>query len=509
MLASLNPRGILITAIFLLVMKEVHSDDFEAFKTMVLEKFQSLKEENVLLNLKLDNCQASASESSIEIQGLREKIIKQEENLNNTKGYVDNEIRPLINIGVETCQELSQRGVSKSGIYPIDPDGQDQNESPIQAFCHLPSGKTSLGETENIIITLCNEKFCYEHDVIHQTPIGQIQSLKDGSLSCHQEIVYSCKTAPWKVLNEDHLLIIGNDNSNHSLSDFGSDGKCNAVSFDWIDESVEITDMTILPIKGFKYGPLMSENQGARLKIGPLICIPPEDRYNNTQQLRIKALEENTQLNENALADQAATIAENQETFKTFSNTVATKTDLKNIETILITKLEVSSTKIEQLPIVSDHKSSELSKKKCTDGETGYKLVANNCYFFENVPLKRFEAIVNCASKFPSGGRLIEPRTTHLHDLIVEESASYFASSVYYAWIGVEYSQAKDAFIYTSDEKPVTIAKWYQKNVAQPLDNTYQKRSENYFSAFGFKTYKGWFNNFTTNKLPYVCEPIS
>ena len=85
MLASLNPRGILITTIFLLVMKEVHSDDFEAFKTMVLEKFQALKEENVLLSLKLDNCQASASESSIEIQGLREKIIKQEENLNNTK----------------------------------------------------------------------------------------------------------------------------------------------------------------------------------------------------------------------------------------------------------------------------------------------------------------------------------------------------------------------------------------------------------------------------------------
>ena len=45
---------------------------------------------------------------------------------------------------------------------------------------------------------------------------------------------------------------MGNDNSNYSLSDFGSDGKCNGVSFDWKDESVEITDMTILPIKGFK-----------------------------------------------------------------------------------------------------------------------------------------------------------------------------------------------------------------------------------------------------------------
>ena len=69
----------------------------------------------------------------------------------------------------------------------------------FEAFCHLPSGKTSLGETENITIDHCNTKLCFEHEAIHQTPIGQIQSLKDGSQSCYQEIVYSCKTAPWKV----------------------------------------------------------------------------------------------------------------------------------------------------------------------------------------------------------------------------------------------------------------------------------------------------------------------
>ena len=130
-----------------------------------------------------------------------------------SKDYIVNEIRPLINIGVETCQELGQRGVSKSGIYPIDPDGQDQHESPIEVFCHLPSGKTSLGETEDITIDLCNTKFCFDHDVIHQTPIGQIQSLKDGSLSCHQEIVYSCKTAPWKVLHYTEIIIQPKQNS--------------------------------------------------------------------------------------------------------------------------------------------------------------------------------------------------------------------------------------------------------------------------------------------------------
>ena len=45
----------------------------------------------------------------------------------------------------------------------------------------------------------------------------------------------------------------------------------------------------------------MSENQGARLKIGPLICIPPEDRYNNTLQLRLQANEDKIHSNEEAI----------------------------------------------------------------------------------------------------------------------------------------------------------------------------------------------------------------
>ena len=35
----------------------------------------------------------------------------------------------------------------------------------------------------------------------------------------------------------------------------------------------------------------MSENQGARLKIGPMVCTPPEGYYNNTLQLRLNNLE--------------------------------------------------------------------------------------------------------------------------------------------------------------------------------------------------------------------------
>ena len=56
----------------------------------------------------------------------------------------------------------------------------------------------------------------------------------------------------------------------------------------------------------------MSKNQGARLKIGRLICIPPEDRYNNTLQLRLQDNEDKSHSNKEAI--------------------MATKTDLQNLE---------------------------------------------------------------------------------------------------------------------------------------------------------------------------------
>ena len=152
---------------------------------------------------------------------------------------------------------------------------------------------------------------------------------------------------------------------------------------------------------------------------------------------------------------------------------------------------------------------SKLALMKCQSGETGYKLVANNCYFFDKVKRLRAEALVNCASKFPSGGRFIEPRRDNLYELILKESNLYFTSdSRYYVWLGVEYSSEKDAFIYTSDGAPVVMKKWYQNSAAQPSDNSYQYRKEKYYSAFGFKSAMGWFNNFhDSNKEYTICEP--
>ena len=98
----------------------------------------------------------------------------------------------------------------------------------------------------------------------------------------------------------------------------------------------------------------------------------------------------------------------------------------------------------------------QCAMMKCQSNETGYKLVANNCYFFDNVKRLRAKALINCASKFPSGGRFIEPRTNQLYELILKESMSYFDGT--YVWLGVEYSNEKDAFIYSRDHSYITSA---------------------------------------------------
>ena len=50
-------------------------------------------------------------------------------------------------LGVEeSCQMFGKVGFTRSGVYPIDPDGKSQNQRPIKGHCSLPDGKTTIGE---------------------------------------------------------------------------------------------------------------------------------------------------------------------------------------------------------------------------------------------------------------------------------------------------------------------------------------------------------------------------
>ena len=59
-----------------------------------------------------------------------------------------------------------------------------------------------------------------------------------------------------------------------------------------------------------------------------------------------------------------------------------------------------------------------------------------------------------------------------------------------------------------SDGAPVVMTKWYENSAAQPSENRFQYRKENYYSAFGFITNKRWFNNFESgDEAVSICEP--
>ena len=57
----------------------------------------------------------------------------------------------------------------------------------------------------------------------------------------------------FQAYGTDYLLIMDRDGQNHTLEDFGSTENCNSVSFTELSDSVTIKDISLLPIKGFRY----------------------------------------------------------------------------------------------------------------------------------------------------------------------------------------------------------------------------------------------------------------
>ena len=73
------------------------------------------------------------------------------------------------------------------------------NGLPITVSCNFPSGKTILGETEEIEVSQCPTILCFEHEFETDFPQSQINALMDASMTCSQELTYTCISAPWKV----------------------------------------------------------------------------------------------------------------------------------------------------------------------------------------------------------------------------------------------------------------------------------------------------------------------
>ena len=78
---------------------------------------------------------------------------------------------------------------------------------PITVSCDFPSGKTIVGKTEEMEVSQCKSILCFEHEFETDFAQSQIDALMDVSMTCSQELTYSCISAPWKVWHYSDIRI--------------------------------------------------------------------------------------------------------------------------------------------------------------------------------------------------------------------------------------------------------------------------------------------------------------
>merc|ERR1712198_190403 len=96
---------------------------------------------------------------------------------------------------LRSCDELASYGITASGTYQIDPDGELIGDAPIEVYCNFTDGSTQLLHDYDLVtveIDPCPTKNCYELDISYNASWKQIDALKSISEECFQEISFDC-----------------------------------------------------------------------------------------------------------------------------------------------------------------------------------------------------------------------------------------------------------------------------------------------------------------------------
>ena len=178
---------------------------------------------------------------------------------------------------------------------------------------------------------------------------------------------------------------------------FLTGSNCNRNDPTWLMDSIEISDIGVLPVLGVKYGPLLYEEEGAKVIIGPIKCqAPPLDSW---QEFTTEGLSNNF------------------------------KTELTN----KIQSHATIPTKIEQL-------------HHCVgNNDPRYRIIQNQCFYFEKVTKSFDNARANCKQK---GGKLYEPEDAVKMKEIAKISHGTLGNV--WAWIGITDIASEGNYVYDS-----------------------------------------------------------
>lgn len=127
---------------------------------------------------------------------------------------------------LRTCQEISNRGVTLSGMYDIDPDGQGIGYEPITVHCDFDTGSTQiLHDKEDVIkIEKCDQIGCAVYELNYLAPKQQIEALMSLSENCYQDLNFGCFMAPLRFDEFDHGFWTDKDGNAQAFFDGNNPG---------------------------------------------------------------------------------------------------------------------------------------------------------------------------------------------------------------------------------------------------------------------------------------------
>jgi len=404
---------------------------------------------------RISNLERNNLELVTEVQALRLLSNQTQYNINATNEMVEDkfddlkeEVRDLsdftniVNMP-ESCGHLKLMGDSKSKTLLVKPDGENSNEAPIKVFCQLPQGVTTVGEAVEVKVGNCPEPHCFPYKMPYTTnDMDQIKNLIERSSVCTQRITIKCMSAPLQFDGVDFFYWIDQSGSNHSFREIGNSTICDEKEPTLLQETAEVSSKEMLPLTGFSYGPISYENQELSVKIGELICQPNmelEESFlikNQFSELRNEI---------NSTKDDVQSLRE-----KISENTLPERIAIEEAK-----RLDEEAKRLERLAI-------EEANRLCLTQYIGYyKILDNQCFYFETEALNFDSANKNCQEKLGASARLYEPKSVSEMKKVATLGDEVF---IYRdgVWLGVTDKRIESQFAYNSNGLPVNFTPpWY------------------------------------------------
>ena len=151
-------KSILVLLIVLLRGYSINGNDSDVLES-VLNELKDLKARVVQLEREVSALKDDKNDSQMDTEDNLEGRVEKLEQLSKFKT-------------LRTCQELASRGLTLSGLYEVDPDGDGIGHAPIQVYCDFQSNTTQVlhDKEEMIKIEKCPGVGCAVYKMNYFAP---------------------------------------------------------------------------------------------------------------------------------------------------------------------------------------------------------------------------------------------------------------------------------------------------------------------------------------------------